>query len=55
MRDLLLPLTLSIGAYSVPPREPVSPDEAIRRADAALYEAKDAGRNCVRGPSTLQA
>lgn len=53
--DLLLPLTLSIGAYSVPPREPVSPDEAIRRADAALYEAKDAGRNCVRGPSTLQA
>jgi len=52
--DLRLPLTLSIGAYSIPAHEPVSPDEAIRRADAALYDAKDAGRNCVRGPSALK-
>ena len=53
--DLRLLLTLSVGAYSVPAHEVVSPDEAIRRADAALYDAKGDGRNCVRGPSTLQA
>jgi diguanylate cyclase (GGDEF)-like protein len=40
-------LTVSIGiATSVPTRDSIS--VILRRADAALYAAKDAGRNCVR-------
>jgi diguanylate cyclase (GGDEF)-like protein len=40
-------ITISIGvATSVPTRDSVS--VMLRRADAALYAAKDAGRNCVR-------
>jgi diguanylate cyclase (GGDEF)-like protein len=41
-------VTLSIGlAVSVPnAREPIS--ELIRKADALLYQAKHAGRNCLR-------
>jgi diguanylate cyclase (GGDEF)-like protein len=40
-------LTVSIGvATSVPTRDSIS--VMLRRADAALYAAKDAGRNCVR-------
>ncbi len=30
-----------------------APDDLVRRADNTLYEAKAAGRNCVRGPATL--
>jgi PleD family two-component response regulator len=38
---------VSIGvATSVPMRDSIS--IMLRRADAALYAAKDAGRNCVR-------
>jgi diguanylate cyclase (GGDEF)-like protein len=40
-------ITVSIGvATSVPTRDSIS--VMLRRADAALYAAKDAGRNCVR-------
>jgi diguanylate cyclase (GGDEF)-like protein len=40
-------VTVSIGvATSLPMRESIS--IMLRRADAALYAAKDAGRNCVR-------
>jgi diguanylate cyclase (GGDEF)-like protein len=40
-------ITVSIGvATSAPTRDSIS--VILRRADAALYAAKDAGRNCVR-------
>jgi diguanylate cyclase (GGDEF)-like protein len=40
-------VTVSIGvATSLPLRDSIS--VVLRRADAALYAAKDAGRNCVR-------
>lgn len=41
-----LPLTLSIGVTQAVPFEPA--DVILARADAALYEAKHAGRNCCR-------
>jgi two-component system, cell cycle response regulator len=49
------PVTASVGWATLEPGE--EPDELVRRADEALYEAKDAGRNrvrgAVRGPATL--
>jgi diguanylate cyclase (GGDEF)-like protein len=43
---LLGPVTLSIGVACFPIHG-VRPDEILRSADAALYAAKKAGRNCV--------
>jgi diguanylate cyclase (GGDEF)-like protein len=44
-------ITVSIGiASSLPGRDSIS--SMLRRADSALYCAKDAGRNCVRSKST---
>jgi diguanylate cyclase (GGDEF)-like protein len=40
-------LTLSIGHASVQGDENLMPKELVRRADMALYEAKNKGRNCV--------
>ena len=40
-------ITASVGIAHYLPETP-SPEELIRRADAALYWAKEAGRNCVR-------
>lgn len=40
-----LRLTMSAGICSIRPTD--STDEILSRADAALYQAKDAGRNCV--------
>lgn len=41
------PLTISIGVAATS-GEPLSPREFIRLADEKLYEAKEAGRNCVK-------
>ena len=46
-----VPVTASVGWAVL--RSPEAPDDLVRRADNALYEAKAAGRNCVRGPATL--
>lgn len=41
------PLTVSIGVATVVPDRDMQPVALIQRADAALYEAKENGRNCV--------
>jgi diguanylate cyclase (GGDEF)-like protein len=41
-----LPMTLSIGVTQAVPFEPA--EAILARADAALYDAKRAGRNCCR-------
>jgi diguanylate cyclase (GGDEF)-like protein len=43
----LAPITASFAVGPVPPGPP-TPDGLIGMADAALYEAKSQGRNCVR-------
>ena len=40
--------TISVGLCVPSVGEVISGDEAAKRADAALYRAKAAGRNCVR-------
>ncbi|MBR9812726.1 GGDEF domain-containing protein [bacterium] len=41
------PPTVSIGAASIRPRQGGNREALFRRADAALYQAKQQGRNCV--------
>lgn len=41
-------VTMSLGVASLQPSRQQPPVELVRRADAALYRAKLAGRNCVR-------
>ncbi|MGE4367660.1 sensor domain-containing diguanylate cyclase [Thermomonas sp.] len=41
-------LSASIGVHTIDGTQPVSPEDAIRLADEALYRAKREGRNCVR-------
>ncbi len=43
-----LPMTISCGIAQSLSEATDSPRELIRRADMALYEAKSAGRNCVK-------
>ena len=45
--DLAIELTLSVGV-AVVGSETQTPDRLVDAADEALYEAKRAGRNCVR-------
>jgi two-component system, cell cycle response regulator len=40
-------VTLSLGVSSLVPTQQKSPDELVRMADMALYQAKKQGRNCV--------
>jgi diguanylate cyclase (GGDEF)-like protein len=41
-------LTVSVGVYNLDAYRLENPDDALRRADEALYSAKEHGRNCVR-------
>jgi len=53
-----LRVTISVGVASYPDFAAGSPEELVQAADAALYEAKSAGRNRVRmreGPGHPQA
>ena len=40
-------VTLSLGVSSIVPSSSITPTDWIEVADMGLYEAKQAGRNCV--------
>ena len=42
------PVTVTLGVTTSKPQDLTSIDTMIRSADQALYEAKQAGRNCIR-------
>ncbi len=46
--DLKLFITISIGIAATSNPTVETPDELIRKADIALYRAKNSGRNCIR-------
>jgi diguanylate cyclase (GGDEF)-like protein len=51
--DAAVAVTASFGIAAVTPGE-VDPSLVIGRADAALYRAKDEGRNCIRSAEAQQ-
>ena len=46
--DQDVPISISVGVHTVAPGEHTDPENALQRADEALYRAKREGRNCVR-------
>ncbi len=42
------PLTASVGLVTVVPTPDLAPEDVLRQADEALYQAKRAGRACMR-------
>jgi diguanylate cyclase (GGDEF)-like protein len=48
-------VTVSIGVVAALSHREVRPEDFVRAADAALYTAKAAGRNCVRSATGLVA
>jgi diguanylate cyclase (GGDEF)-like protein len=53
-RNLRLHLTASFGVATFP-RQAQSPQQLVANADAAMYEAKAAGKNCIRFAASQQA
>ena len=41
-------VTVSLGVVSLAPSKQYAPEDLVRLADSALYQAKHAGRNCVK-------
>ncbi len=48
-------VTVSIGVVAALSHHEVRPEDFVRAADAALYTAKAAGRNCIRSAAGLLA
>ena len=46
--DKIIPITISVGVATVG-EDPPSVEAFIKMADEKLYEAKDSGRNCIKG------
>ena len=43
-----IPVTLSLGLGVTPKDRALSAESVVAQVDKALYESKNAGRNCVR-------
>jgi two-component system, cell cycle response regulator len=48
-------VTISAGVAALTPGEDKTTDKLLKEADAALYRAKESGRNCVVVSSTEEA